>query len=92
VDELVRSLVMGGENAGCAWNGERAQMVCEKEPYKSGPLWALDEAPIYYWAYEESAEDERDAYFVAHNGWVNTTRKIGGNPRHSYRCVKESTP
>ena len=92
VDEIVRSLVVAGKNAGCAWNGEIEQMVCTTEPFKSGPLWALDEAPIYYWAYEESPEDEREAYFVSHNGWVNVTRKFGGNPRHSYRCVKDISP
>ena len=89
VDELVRSLPAAGENAGCTWNGQMEQMACESEPFKSGPLWALDEAPIYYWASEEYPEDEREAYFVSHNGWVNITRKTGGNPRHSYRCVKE---
>jgi len=88
VDELVRSLGRHGENAGCIWRGEfRRQVSCEIMPDKETPLWAPDLAPIYYWAAE--AYDEQDGFFVSFNGYVNATRKSGGNPRHSYRCVRE---
>ncbi len=88
VDDYVRSLVHDGENAGCAWRGEfKEQVTCNMRPDKETPLWAPDLAPIYYWAAEEYDED--NAYFVSYNGFVNATRKSGGNPRHSYRCVKE---
>jgi hypothetical protein len=46
-----------------------------------------DPAAIYYWTAD--AYDERRGYFVAFNGMVNATSKRGGNPRHSYRCVRE---
>lgn len=87
-DELVRSLVHHGENAGCAWDGVVGEQVsCEQRPDKESPLWSTDVAAIYYWASDEYDEDE--AVFVSFNGWVNATRKTSGNPRHSYRCVRE---
>ncbi|MBN1264164.1 MAG: hypothetical protein JXA25_01635 [Anaerolineales bacterium] len=88
VDELVRSLVRHGENAGCIWQGEDGERVqCTVQPDKESPLWSTDRSPVYYWAADEY--DERDGYFVSFNGYVNTTYKPGGNPRHSYRCVRE---
>jgi hypothetical protein len=88
VDDYARSLTRHGENAGCIWQGEdHDQMKCEILPDKETPLWAPDLDPIYYWAAEEY--DDREAYFVSYNGWVNTAYKTGGNPRHSYRCVRD---
>jgi hypothetical protein len=88
VDEYVRSFVRHGENAGCAWRGEYIQRVtCDIQPDKETPLWAPNLAPIYYWAAEEY--DERAAYFVSYNGFVNAAGKSSANTRHSYRCVKE---
>jgi hypothetical protein len=87
-DEVVRSLVRHGEPAGCRWTGEiRQQAPCDVLPDKESPLWATDHAAIYYWTAD--AHDERRGYFVAFNGTVNATSKRGGNPRHSYRCVRE---
>lgn len=87
VDDYARSFARHGENAGCEWKGEpNEQMDCSVQPDKETPLWAPDLEPIYYWAAEES--DERNAYFVSYNDWVNVTYKAGGNPRHSYRCVR----
>jgi hypothetical protein len=59
----------------------------EVRPDKETPLWAPDAPAIYYWAFE--AYDDWRAYFVSYNGFVNATSKTGGNPRHSYRCVRE---
>ena len=87
-DEIVRSLVHHGENAGCTWDGVVGQQVtCEQRPDKESPLWSTDHAAIYYWAAD--SYDERLAVFVSYNGWVNSTHKTSGNPRHSYRCVRE---
>ena len=86
-DEVVRSLGQHGENAGCTWQGEfRRQVSCDVLPDKESPLWATDHPVIYYWTTD--AYSERLGYFVAYNGTVNATHKLGGNPRHSYRCVK----
>jgi hypothetical protein len=88
VDDFARSFARHGENAGCVWAGEsHDQMACEILPDKETPLWAPDLDPIYYWTADEY--DERNAYFVSFNGWVNTTYKPAGNPRHSHRCVRD---
>jgi hypothetical protein len=89
VDDYARSLSRHGVNAGCSWDGaSQEQMQCEFMPDKETPLWAPDLAPIYYWVAEEA--DEELGYFVSYNGWVNATVKSGGNPRHSYRCVRDA--
>ena len=87
-DEVVRSLVRHGENAGCEWQGAIGRQArCDVPPDKESPLWATDQPAIYYWTADAYSQDE--GYFAAYNGTVNTTRKSGGNPRHSYRCVRE---
>ncbi len=87
-DEIVRSLGRHGENAGCSWQGEFARQVsCKILPDKESPLWATDHSVIYYWTADSYSQDR--GYFVAFNGTVNATYKLGGNPRHSYRCVRE---
>ena len=87
-DEVVRSLVRHGQNAGCQWQGTYAQTaLCDVLPDKESPLWATDLPVIYYWTADE--ENNRNGVFVAYNGMVNATYKKGGNPRHGYRCVKD---
>jgi hypothetical protein len=55
-DEIVRSLVRGGENAGCVWDGDSDSATCERQPNKDTLLWAPDEEPIYYWSADEYDE------------------------------------
>jgi hypothetical protein len=86
-DELVRTLGRHGENAGCTWDGESLQATCDVRPDKESPLWAADRSPIYYWSTDEYSEQY--AHYVSYNGFVNWALKSGGNPRHSYRCVRE---
>jgi hypothetical protein len=87
-DEIIRSLGRHGENAGCKWQGEfRQQVTCDVLPDKESPLWSTDHPVIYYWTADSYSEDR--GYFVAYNGMVNATYKLGGNPRHSYRCVRQ---
>jgi hypothetical protein len=87
-DEIVRSLGRHGANAGCAWQGEFGrQVTCAVLPDKESPLWRTDQPVIYYWSADEYNENR--GYFVAFNGTVNATNKLGGNPRHGYRCVRE---
>ncbi len=86
--EMVRSLVRHGESAGCTWQGEyREQVTCDVLSDKESPLWSTDQPVIYYWTAD--SYDERQGAFVSYNGWVNATYKLGGNPRHGYRCVRE---
>jgi hypothetical protein len=86
-DEIVRSLVRHGENAGCVWKGEiRRQAQCNIRPDKESPLWSTDIPVVYYWSADEY--NQAEGYFVSYNGMVNAVHKLGGNPRHGYRCVK----
>jgi hypothetical protein len=88
VDEIVRSLVRHGENAGCEWDGVSSSATCEILPDKETPLWAPNWSPIYYWAADEF--DEHEAYYVAYNGnGIAYQPKSWGNPRHGHRCVRE---
>jgi len=87
-DELVRSLVRDGENAGCTWDGESTRAECRVMPNKDTPLWAPDWSPIYYWSADE--HDAERAWYVAYNGnGVSHQPKSWGNPRHGYRCICE---
>jgi hypothetical protein len=87
-NEVVRSLGRHGENAGCEWSGDlRTRADCDIQPDKESPLWATDHAAIYYWTADDYSDS--DGYFVAFNGAVNAAYKPGGNPRHSYRCVRD---
>jgi hypothetical protein len=87
-DEVIRSLGRHGVNAGCTWQGEfRKQVTCDVRPDKESPLWSTDRPVIYYWTADAHSEDR--GYFAAYNGTVNAAYKLGGNPRHGYRCVRE---
>jgi hypothetical protein len=87
-DEIVRSLGRHGANAGCTWQGEYGeQAACDVQPDKESPLWSTDQPVIYYWSAESHSEGL--GYFVAYNGTVSAARKLGGNPRHGYRCVRD---
>jgi hypothetical protein len=91
-EEIVRSLVGGGENAGCIWKESSAKADCVRQPNKDTPLWAPDEEPVYYWSADEY--DEESAWYVPYTGGIRYGGVIGfrpkgwGNPRHGYRCVR----
>lgn len=92
-DEVVRSLVRRGRPAGCTWDGVSPEAVCDTAPNKDTPLWAPDEAPIYYWTAD--AHDAGAAWYVPYTGGVHYGGAIDyqpkdwGNSRHGYRCVRE---
>ena len=92
-DEIVRSLVRGGDNAGCTWDGQSNKADCKRQPNKDTPLWAPDTSPIYYYSGEEY--DEGSAWYVpytgggSYGGVIGPQSKDGGNARHGYRCVRE---
>jgi hypothetical protein len=91
-DEIVRSLVQGGEHAGCAWDGESTSANCIRQPNKDTPLWASDSSSIYYWSADEY--DEESAWYVPYTGGglyggvIGHQPKSWGNPRHGFRCVR----
>jgi len=84
-DEIVRSLTRNGENAGCVWDGQSEYADCRTPPDKETPLWAPDEAPIYYWAAGE--RDPMNAYCVNYTGGTNYQPKSAVGL--GFRCVKE---
>jgi hypothetical protein len=83
-DEVIRSLTRNGTHAGCTWDGRSHEAVCAVPPDKETPLWAPDQAPIYYWTAD--APDESNAI------GINYTGGIGYHPKFSdgvgFRCVK----
>ena len=85
-DELVRSLVRRGENAGCAWNGQLGWQPCDVQPDKETPLWNPQAPVIYYWSADEY--DTLEAHKVAYNGRVDALRKYTGLGSCGYRCVR----
>ena len=87
VNELAGSLSLHNENAGCQWDGNIGRLNCILNPDKETPLWAPDEPPVYYWAFDTF--DNQEAYYVSYTGYVSHQPKNWGNPRHGYRCVKE---
>jgi len=86
VDELVRSLVRHGGNAGCIWNSHSGRAQCRIRPDKETPLWDPKAPVIYYWAADESNVSR--AYKVAYNGGVQPLYKFTGLGSCGYRCVR----
>jgi hypothetical protein len=92
-DEVVASLVRQGQPAGCTWDGTSSEADCVQQPNKDTPLWAPDEAPIYYWTADEY--DAGSAWYVPYTGGlryggaISYQPKDWGNSRHGFRCVRE---
>jgi hypothetical protein len=87
-NEIVRSLVRDGKNAGCTWDGVSMKARCRVTPDKETPLWVPGWSPIYYWSADEF--DQHEAYYVSyHASIISYQSKPWGNPRHGYRCVRE---
>jgi len=92
-DEIVRSLVRQGQNAGCIWDGASDHAICEVQPNKDAPLWDPDASPIYYWSADEY--DQESAWYVPYTGGgryggaIDFQPKDWGNSRHGFRCVRE---
>jgi hypothetical protein len=95
-DEIIRSLVRGGENAGCAWDSQSSKAECLVQPNKDVPLWDPDTSPIYLYSSEEYDQDS--AWHVPYTGGglyggtIGAQSKDGGNSRHGFRCVREPEP
>jgi hypothetical protein len=93
-DEVVRSLVCRGESAGCTWDGNSTEAECNQQPNKDTPLWAPDQAPIYYWTADDY--DQESAWYVPYTGGlryggaIHHQPKSWGNARHGYRCVRDT--
>jgi hypothetical protein len=85
-DEIVRSLVRHGENAGCIWEGETGNQQCTVTPDKETPLWNPNSPIIYLWTADEVNREE--AYYVTYHGTVWASSKFVGLGSMGYRCVR----
>ncbi|MFC1961118.1 hypothetical protein ACFLYO_10450 [Chloroflexota bacterium] len=89
-NEVVRSLIWRGENAGCTWDGISPKSTCASPfTHKDTPLWDLDRSAVYYWVADEY--NRQEAYYVSCTGYVNHQPKNWGNSRHGFRCVRYPT-
>jgi len=92
-DEVVRTLVGSGGNAGCTWDGVSYSADCQRQPNKDTPLWAADASPVYYWTADD--HEGGGAWCVPYTGGlryggsIHTQPKNWGNSRHGFRCVRD---
>lgn len=86
VDEVVRSLTRGGSHAGCTWDGKAHHASCRTPPDKETPLWAPDQAPIYYWSAQEA--DASTAFAVNYTGGISSLPKSMEGVGIGFRCVR----
>jgi len=82
-EEIVRSLVRHGENAGGRPDPAAPMKASYRiQPDKETPLWNPHSMTIYWWSGTEV--DANRALRVTYNGWVNQLPKTLGL---GYRCV-----
>jgi len=84
-DEILRTLTRDGENAGCIWDGRSPHAACRRPPDKETPLWAPDQAPIYYWSASEA--NARTALAVNYTGGISYLPK-SMRAGVGFRCVR----
>lgn len=90
VSEVVGALSRGGEPAGCVWDGVSPHAVCRLAPDKETPLWAPDDAPIYYWSRQEASAGT--AFAVNYTGGLSRLPKAVTGLNVGYRCVRRPGP
>ena len=90
VSEIVGALSRGGEPAGCVWDGVSQHAACRLAPDKETPLWAPDDAPIYYWSRQEASAGT--AFAVNYTGGLSQLPKAVTGLNVGYRCVRRPGP
>ena len=85
VREIVGALSRNGASAGCVWDGRAPHAACRIEPDKETPLWAPDEAPIYYWSGQEASA--WTSFAVNYTGGISVLPKSVNDVGVGYRCV-----
>lgn len=88
IDELVRSMVHHGRNAGGEWHASRKRASYKLRPDKESPLWDTQSRVIYWWTNSE-AEHAR-AWSVTYNGLTATRQKTSRHPTLGFRAVREA--
>jgi hypothetical protein len=90
VDEVVRSMVHHGRNAGGVWDASSAHAAYRDDPDKETPLWNPRSQVIYWWTATEV--DSSRAQSIAYDGNVRPRRKRAGYGYLGFRCVRMPLP
>jgi len=85
VYEIIGALSRGGVSAGCTWDGRSPHATCRIAPDKETPLWAPDQAPIYYWSGQEASAGM--AFAVNYTGGISVLPTSSSGLGVGYRCV-----
>jgi hypothetical protein len=86
VDEVVRSMVHHGANAGGGWDATTGSAVYRLAPDKETPLWNPRSQIIDWWTATEV--DSAQALSVTYDGKIWPRRKRFGYDYLGYRCVR----
>lgn len=87
VDEAVRSLTRGGQNAGGEWDSAAGQAHYRVRPDKESPLWRVYAETIYWWTATQASPGK--AYRVVYNGSVYAMPKDQRYGTIGFRAVRE---
>jgi hypothetical protein len=87
-NEIIEALSRDGASAGCRWDGRSPHAVCRTPPDKETPLWAPDEAPIYYWSNQEASPGL--AIAVNYTGGISVLPARVEGLGVGFRCVKSA--
>ena len=88
-DEVVRSLVFRGANAGGVWDAGPHRAHYRVAPEKDSPLWKVHAPVIYWWTASESGPL---ADYVSYNGFIQTVPKRMRPGSLAFRCVRDPHP
>ena len=88
VDEMVRSMMLHGKNAGGLWDSSTQKASYDVTPDKESPLWDVHSKVIYYWSSDVSINDHNRAYIIVYHGGVFDRLKTEGQDYLSFRAVK----
>jgi hypothetical protein len=87
-DELIRSMMLHGENCEGEWDGKIGEQDYKILPDKETPLWNPNQPAIYYWTADSF--DSTSAYYVVYNGTVLAVDKTTQMGSRGYRAVRTS--
>lgn len=85
-EELVRSLVRRGENAGGVFDEAVGGATYRRQPNKDTPLWDPHSEIIYWWTSDEG--EDGHAWTVAYNGTLTLRNKRSGMGTLAFRLVR----
>jgi hypothetical protein len=69
VDEIARTAMIHGVNAGGRWDSLSSNTTFDRQPDKESPLWKIHSPIIYWWT--STCSDSLHAYRYVYNGMAN---------------------